>query len=90
MTATPHCKPWGNNLQDAGFYTAKISGTVAKVKMNAILLNILPIFWQPIFWQASINDHMIPIPNQSGIFVGSSSAPQRTTCTPSSPRSSPP
>ncbi len=33
---------------------------------------------------------LIPIPNQSGIFVGSSSAPQRTTCTPSSPRSSPP
>jgi hypothetical protein len=35
-------------------------------------------------------EEVIPIPNQSGIVVGSSSAPQRTICTPSSPRSSPP
>jgi hypothetical protein len=28
-----------------GFYAAEISGTVAKVEMNAILLNILAIFW---------------------------------------------
>jgi hypothetical protein len=47
-------KPWGNSLQDAGFgrrcrffYAAEIGGTVAKVKMNAILLNIQSIFWQP-------------------------------------------
>jgi serine/threonine-protein kinase HipA len=33
---------------------------------------------------------VIPIPNQGAIFVGSSSAPQRTCCTPSSPQSSPP
>jgi hypothetical protein len=33
---------------------------------------------------------VIPIPNQGAIFVGSSSAPQRTICTPLSPRSSPP
>jgi len=37
-----------------------------------------------------IAERVIPIPNQSVIFVGSSSAPQRTECTPSSPRSSPP
>ncbi len=35
-------------------------------------------------------DRVIPIPFQGDIFVGSSSAPQRTACTPSSPISSPP
>ena len=33
---------------------------------------------------------LIPFPNQSAIFVGSSSAPQLTICKPSSPQSSPP
>ncbi len=33
---------------------------------------------------------LIPLPYQSVFFVGSSSAPQRTSCTPSSPISSPP
>lgn len=33
---------------------------------------------------------LIPIPTQGALFVGSSSAPQRTACTPSSPQSSPP
>ncbi|MFZ3209164.1 MAG: transglycosylase SLT domain-containing protein [Geobacteraceae bacterium] len=33
---------------------------------------------------------IIPIPNQSALFVGSSSAPQHTGCMPSSPQSSPP
>ncbi|WP_281184809.1 XdhC family protein [Trichlorobacter lovleyi] len=32
----------------------------------------------------------IPIPFQGALFVGSSSAPQRTVCTPASPNSSPP
>ncbi|HEX9078718.1 MAG TPA: 4Fe-4S binding protein, partial [Desulfuromonadaceae bacterium] len=49
-------------------------------------------------WQTSIGmaeyrrllGQQIPIPNQGAIVVGSSSAPQRTSCTPSSPQSSPP
>jgi len=37
-----------------------------------------------------LKTRLIPIQNQSAIFLGSFSAPQRTICTPPSPMSSPP